>query len=92
MKRTAVVLLLFVSLLAPGLAPAHPGRLNKDGCHHVRKDFTYKSSKVVRKGDYHCHRLLVGKPAILDGSEVLGDRGDDQKDEDVSGGEETESP
>ena len=81
MKRTAVVLLLFVSLVVPGLAPAHPGRLNKDGCHHVRKDFTYQSGKVVRKGEYHCHRLLVGKPAILDGSEILADRGDNEKDE-----------
>ena len=81
MKRTAVVLLLFVSLLAPGLAPAHPGRLNKDGCHHVRKDFTYKSGKLIRRGEYHCHRLLVGKPAILDGSEILADRGDNEKDE-----------
>mgnify|MGYP001570173108 CR=1 FL=1 len=77
-RLLALILLVFLPLSVL----AHPGRLNEDGCHHVRKDFTYKSGKVVRKGEYHCHRLLVGKPAVLDGSEVLGDKGDDQREDD----------
>ena len=76
----------------PSVVGSHPGRLDKTGCHHVRKDFIYKSGKVVRKGDYHCHRLLIGKPAVLDGSEVLGDKGDDQKDQDETRQEENQSP
>ena len=82
MKR--LVLLVILTLLPAGQSIAHPGRLDKDGCHHVRKDFTYKSGKVVRKGDYHCHRLLIGQPAILDGLEVLADKDDDQKEEDMT--------
>ena len=83
MKALAFAMLL---MLLPGVAPAHPGRLDKSGCHHVRKDFTYKSGKVVRRGEYHCHRLLTGErlvPAIiLDGREVLmDDRRDVERDD-----------
>lgn len=80
MRRQLILAILLVFLPA-GSGVAHPGRLDKDGCHHVRKDFTYKSGKIVRKGDYHCHRLLIGKPAILDGREILAERGDNEKDD-----------
>lgn len=58
-------------LLWAGGAWAHPGRLDKEGCHHVRKNFRYASGKVVKAGEYHCHRLAQGQPARLDGREVL---------------------
>ena len=80
MRRLALTLLASV-LLSGSPAASHPGRLNAEGCHTVRKDFTYTSGKVMRKGEYHCHRLLVGKPAILDGSEILAERGDHEKDD-----------
>ena len=61
--------------MAPA-ALAHPGRLDEDGCHHVRKAFIYQSGKVVRPGEYHCHRAAIGKPFKLDGTEVLLERKD----------------
>lgn len=76
-----VTLTMAILAVLPAIGDAHPGRLNKEGCHHVRKDFIYKSGKIMKKGEYHCHRLLRGLPAILDGSEVLADRGDDQQDD-----------
>ena len=69
MKTCATVALVLL-LWAVGAA-AHPGRLDKDGCHHVRKAFVYRSGKVAPKGEYHCHRLAQGQPARLDGREVL---------------------
>ncbi|HAM57416.1 MAG TPA: hypothetical protein DCQ64_19180 [Candidatus Rokubacteria bacterium] len=75
MTRIFIVIMLLVFSVVS--ASAHPGRLDEDGCHHVRKNFVYSSGRVVLKGDYHCHRLLVGKPATLDGREVLGERGDE---------------
>ena len=85
--RRVLGLTLLASLLLAGSLAAHPGRLDQTGCHTVRKDFTYKSGKVVRRGEVHCHRLLTGerlKPAIiLDGREVLMDsRRDIERDED----------
>lgn len=91
-KSLLGLIIMAAVMLSPMAGDAHPGRLNQDGCHNVRKDFTYKSGKVVRKGDYHCHRLLVGKPAVLDGKEVLADRGDDQKDDEEERGEEIQAP
>lgn len=82
MKRWLVLLV----LLWPGLGQAHPGRLNAEGCHHVRKDFVYKSGKVAPKGQYHCHRAAIGQPMKLDGLEVLMDDPrdvQDDKDDDV---------
>ena len=68
---------LMMLCLWPMGGEAHPGRLDKTGCHHVRKDFRYTSGKVAPRGQYHCHRLLSGErlvPAmILDGREVLMD-------------------
>ena len=76
MRRLMLIALLAVCFL-PATVGSHPGRLDKSGCHHVRKDFVYTSGKVVRRGEYHCHRLLSGErlvPAIiLDGREVLMD-------------------
>lgn len=37
--------LALVSCVLPGVASAHGGGLNADGCHHDRKS-----------GSYHCHR------------------------------------
>ena len=64
------------ALVAP--AAAHPGRLDKDGCHHVHTLFVHKSGKVDKVGDYHCHRKLGEMK--LDGSEQLHD--DTPKDHD----------
>lgn len=90
--------LIAVTLMAflPGQSAAHPGRLDADGCHHVRKDFNYTSGHVARRGEYHCHRLLTGMPLapaiILDGREVLmEDRSDVERDE-PDRPEESESP
>lgn len=52
--------------------------------------FTYKSGRLAPEGQYHCHRGLVGKPIILDGLEVLGERGDQDREED--GGEVDREP
>lgn len=84
-------ILLVVVLLVATPTWSHPGRLDTDGCHHVRKDFVYASGKIVRKGDYHCHRLLIGKDAKLDGREVLGERGDQHKD-DAEDGNDAQTP
>ena len=43
MKRLGMALGILV--LAPALAWAHPGGLDKNGCHHDKK-----------AGDYHCHK------------------------------------
>ena len=79
----AVALLLLLALADPG--SSHPGRLDAAGCHTVRKPggFVYKSGKVAPEGQYHCHRALVGKPIVLDGLEVLGERGDERQEEDT---------
>ena len=95
MKR---VLLIALIILIPTAGWAHPGRLDKTGCHHVRKDFVYKSGKVAKRGERHCHRLLTGEKLpwaiILDGTEVLmDDRKDVERDEEESDRpEERESP
>ena len=88
--RNAAAALFFacVIIAAPAISFAHPGRLDTNGCHHVRKDFRYRSGKVAPRGEYHCHRLLTGErlsPAIiLDGREVLMDsRQDVEREEDT---------
>ena len=91
--RRVLGLALLGGLLIVGALEAHPGRLDATGCHTVRKDFVYKSGKVVRRGEVHCHRLLTGerlRPAIiLDGREVLMDsRRDIERDEDTEPKEE----
>ena len=77
----AAVIAVLVLVALTGPAASHPGRLDQTGCHTVRKSggFTYKSGKVAPQGELHCHRALVGKPPVLDGLEVLGERGDDQQ-------------
>ena len=70
-RAVSIVLPLLLLLAAPLVAQAHPGRLDKDGCHAVHTKFVYKSGKVAEPGTSHCHRGL-GK-AKLDGSEVLTD-------------------
>jgi len=50
----ALVLFLFGSS-----AIAHPGRLDKDGCHDVRQRYVSPKSQVVLDaGTRHCHRRL----------------------------------
>lgn len=82
MTRLLAALVLAAALTGP--AAGHPGRLDAEGCHTVRKPggFVYKSGVVAPEGDYHCHRALAGKPMILDGREVLGEPGDQDRDED----------
>lgn len=53
-------------------AGAHPGRLDKDGCHVVHARFVYRDGRVVETGDRHCHRALDHGLA-LDGKEALPD-------------------
>ena len=70
---------LAISILAACLFIAspvwsHPGRLNSEGCHHVRKDWVYKDGRTVKADTYHCHRPL-GK-LRLDGLEALQDPSD----------------
>ena len=55
------------------LAEAHPGRLGRDGCHVVHTKFVYRSGKVARVGEKHCHRAL-DRGLSLDGTETLQDR------------------
>ena len=95
MAWLAVTLGFILTMLVVEPASPHPGRLDKTGCHMVRKDFRYKSGKVVYRGEYHCHRLLSGErlvPAIvLDGREILMDsRQDVERDEDQE--EDIQSP
>lgn len=47
-----------VLVVLPGLAEAHPGRLDKTGCHVVRHEYVYKDGRTLPKGDRHCHRPL----------------------------------
>lgn len=93
MKGLVAAILLVVS---PVLAWGHPGRLDKTGCHHVRKDFRYKSGQVAPRGEVHCHRLLTGAPLapaiILDGREVLMDDRKDVERDEPDRPEERESP
>ena len=81
-----IALLVVILVFLPVLGHAHPGRLDKDGCHTVRKDFVYKSGEVVRKGEYHCHRLNAKL-----GSLVLSEPNDDQRDDEEMT-EEKQSP
>ncbi|MGH2610152.1 MAG: YHYH domain-containing protein [Tepidiformaceae bacterium] len=72
---TAVLLAVAVAVavvVGGGPAWAHPGRLDTDGCHHVRTRFVYKSGQVAEPGEFHCHRKL-DRGFKLDGREVLQD-------------------
>lgn len=73
LAAAATVLFYFAVLLM--IALAHPGRLDKDGCHHVGEDYEYESGNVLKKGERHCHRPL-GKMR-LDGKERLQDPNDE---------------
>ncbi|WP_260482354.1 excalibur calcium-binding domain-containing protein [Sphingomicrobium flavum] len=53
MSRLFVAIAVFLVIFAlPTSAPAHPGGLNKEGCHNNRKT-----------GGYHCHRGTQSKPS-----------------------------
>lgn len=52
--RIAAAVLTGIALAAPVPAPAHPGGLDANGCHHDR-----------RTGDYHCHRARSTAPQPL---------------------------
>lgn len=62
-----MVLVVLLALVAP--AGAHPGRLDKDGCHVVQKAWRSADGILVKKGTRHCHRP-VGE-LKLDGKEQL---------------------
>lgn len=53
---------------ASGVA-AHPGGLDKDGCHHVHTRWVAKDGTVYEPGEHHCHRKLGEMK--LDGKERL---------------------
>ena len=57
-----------------GAAIGHLGRLAEDGCHNVRRDWQYKSGKILKAGTRHCHRGL--EKIRLDGKELLEDPND----------------
>ena len=57
--------------LLPKASFAHPGRLNSEGCHHVREDWVYKDGKILKAGEYHCHRKFG--EIKFDGKELLED-------------------
>ena len=76
MKRRAAILahlgLLALALYFAVFAAAHPGRLDKRGCHVVSaKGYTYKDGRTLPPGERHCHRALG--ELTLDGSERLDD-------------------
>jgi hypothetical protein len=48
--------LILILLLLSNTAYAHPGRLDKQGGHNVRKDFQYKDGTLLKEGTYHYHR------------------------------------
>lgn len=50
-------------------AEAHPGRLDKSGCHHVEKPYVYHDGRRVEAGTFHCHKPLDRMK--LDGRDVL---------------------
>ena len=68
--RSALVLTLLLFATAP--AGAHPGRLDREGCHAVHEDWTHRDGRVDKKGERHCHRLLGEMK--LDGSEQVQDK------------------
>lgn len=68
--RSVVVLLVLGMLAAP--ASAHPGRLDREGCHQVHTRFVHTSGKVDEVGTRHCHRALG--QMRLDGKEQLQDK------------------
>lgn len=53
-KRAAKCGVLIVLLSLAGMAMAHPGGLNKQGCHNNRQT-----------GDYHCHRAPAAPSAPM---------------------------
>ena len=73
-KRVVLGLSLSFILLPLSFSFAHPGAVDKDGCHKVTKDYKYTgSTKVLKAGTTHCH-AGVGKMRL--GKEMLGDPND----------------
>jgi hypothetical protein len=68
--RAGLLLLVLGVLAAP--ADAHPGRLDRDGCHQVHTRFVHASGQVDEPGTRHCHRHL-DQGLVLDGTEQLRD-------------------
>ena len=57
MKKSAVALLfVFAFLLAPQIALASPGGLDKNGGHRCRKSVSYCAKYGLKINQYHCHR------------------------------------
>ena len=65
-----------------GVAEAHPGRLNAEGCHHVLKPFVYADGTRLEAGDFHCHRPLG--QLTLDTRERLQDPKDPGREEQLT--------
>ena len=60
MIRHGVILGMIGLLLLLGAAPAlsHPGRLGRDGCHVVTKQWKSRDGqRIYKKGTRHCHRV-----------------------------------
>lgn len=80
------VLVVFVAVVLSTLVlavldvTAHPGRLDAEGCHTVRQDYSYADGRVVKAGERHCHRILDRSGMPLDGHEVLQDERHDHRD------------
>lgn len=72
MRIKYVLLVIFIAL--PVTAWAHPGNLDKNGCHQVNRDWKYKSGIVLKAGTVHCHRGL--DKLKFDGREILEDPDD----------------
>ena len=74
--KVASSILAALTILLPSSTLAHPGRLDREGCHRVLTPFTYQSGKMVLPGTTHCHRRL-DTGLRLDGKEVLEDAPDE---------------
>ena len=51
--KKIIITALVLSVLAPAIALAHPGRTDRRGCHTC---YTNCSRWGLRYGQYHCHR------------------------------------
>lgn len=69
MRRALMLSVVALGVAVSSVVMAHPGRLDKQGCHHVHTRYVDQDSRTYEVGTYHCHRRLGEMK--LDGREIL---------------------